>query len=215
MCDVKYAYRNKHQIVEALRGITCEFLPGKFYTVMGKSGSGKSTLLSVIAGLDLPDEGSIIIDGASLSAIDRDMYRLRHCSVVYQSLNLLPLLTVVENVAFPMEYRGKPKHEALRTAREQLASVGIDETKFQRFPSMLSGGEQQRVAIARALAANTDIILADEPTGNLDAENSLAIARMLRELAALKNVCVIVMTHDTAIAELADELLILSDGALV
>ena len=214
LSGVKYTYRNKYQTVKALDGVSFEFLPGRFYAVVGRSGSGKTTLLSLIAGLDVPTEGEIQLNGVDVKSADRDKYRLEHVSVIYQSLNLLPLLSVIENVMFPLEYRGIPKEEARKTAAAKLESVGMDSGKHKRLPSMLSGGEQQRVAIARALAAKTEIILADEPTGNLDTENSLNIVRMLRDLAASENVCVIAVTHDPAVAERADVVIKISDGRI-
>ena len=168
-----------------------------------------------MAGLDIPTGGAVEFGGKVTKKMDRDKFRLNHVSVIYQSLNLFPLLTVIENVTFPLVYRGISKKEAKATAKEKLANVGIDEAKYRRLPSMLSGGEQQRVAIARALAAKTEIILADEPTGNLDTENSLNIVALMKELAAKENVCVIVVTHDLDVAERADIVLKISDGKII
>ena len=212
--DVGYTYKNKYQTVHALGGVSYKFEPGRFYAVVGRSGSGKTTMLSVMAGLDIPSFGTVEFDELDTKDIDRDKFRLEHVSVIYQSLNLFPLLTALENVMFPLEYRGISKAEAMKTAVEKLESVGIDSEKHRRLPSMLSGGEQQRVAIARALAAKTEIILADEPTGNLDSENSLNIVQLLKDLALSENVCVIVVTHDPAVAELADIVIRLSDGKI-
>ena len=212
--DVRYTYKNKYQTVHALDGVSFEFQPGKFYAVVGRSGSGKTTLLSVMAGLDVPTSGVVSFGGQDTKDIDRDRFRLDHVSVIYQSLNLLPLLTALENVTFPLEYRGISKEEAQKTAAQKLESVGIDSAMFRRLPSMLSGGEQQRVAIARGLAAKTEVILADEPTGNLDSENSMNIVQMLKDLAVSENVCVIVVTHDPAVAERADVVLKISDGKI-
>ena len=213
--DVRYTYKNKYQTVHALDGVSYEFQPGKFYAVVGRSGSGKTTLLSVMAGLDVPTSGGVMFGEKDTKAIDRDSFRLEHVSVIYQSLNLFPLMSVIENVTFPLEYRGMSKAEAKEIAAQRLESVGIDSLKHNRLPSMLSGGEQQRVAIARALAAKTEIILADEPTGNLDSDNSLNIVELLKNLAASENVCVIVVTNDPDVAERADVVLRLSDGRIV
>ena len=213
--DVRYTYKNKYQTVHALDGVSYEFQPGKFYAVVGRSGSGKTTLLSVMAGLDVPTSGGVMFGEKDTKAIDRDSFRLEHVSVIYQSLNLFPLMSVIENVTFPLEYWGMSKAEAKEIAAQRLESVGIDSLKHNRLPSMLSGGEQQRVAIARALAAKTEIILADEPTGNLDSDNSLNIVELLKNLAASENVCVIVVTHDPDVAERADVVLRLSDGRIV
>jgi len=152
---------------------------------------------------------------AGTKDFNRDKFRLEHVSVIYQSLNLFPLLTAIENVMFPLEYKGISKSKAKKIAVDKLESVGIDKTKHRRLPSMLSGGEQQRVAIARALASKSEVILADEPTGNLDSENSLNIVQLLKDLAVSENVCVIVVTHDPAVAERADAVVKLSDGKIV
>ena len=213
--NVEYTYKSKYQTVNALGGVSYEFLPGKFYAVVGRSGSGKTTMLSVMAGLDIPTSGSVEFGEMDTKKIDRDKFRLEHVSVIYQSLNLFPLLTAIENVTFPLEYCGMSKSEARKIAAEKLESVGIDSQKHRRLPSMLSGGEQQRVAIARALAAKAELILADEPTGNLDSENSLNIVQLLKDLAISENVCVVVVTHDPAVAERADVVIKLSDGLVV
>ena len=213
--DVSYTYKSKYQTVKAVDGVNYTFEPGKFYAVIGRSGSGKTTLLSLMAGLDTPSSGSVMFGDKDTKEINRDNFRLEHVSVIYQSLNLFPLLTALENVMFPLEYKGVSKSKARDTAVQKLKSVGIDETKHKRLPSMLSGGEQQRVAIARALAANTEIILADEPTGNLDTENSQNIVELLKNLAKTENVCVIVVTHDMAVADQADTVMKLSDGKVV
>jgi len=214
MNEVTYEYKNKYQTVRALAGVSYSFKRGVFYAVVGKSGSGKTTLLSMLAGLDVPASGDVMIGDTAIRGVDRDKYRLEHISVIYQSLNLFPLLTAVENVMFPLEYKGTAKAEARRAAAEKLMSVGIGEELFNRLPSMLSGGEQQRVAIARALANKTEFILADEPTGNLDSENSAKIVRLLKELAKEENLCVIVVTHDTAVSGEADVVLGIKDGMI-
>ena len=219
LTDVKYEYRNKYQTVHALAGVSCTFERGKFYAVVGKSGSGKTTMLSMLAGLDNPTSGSVSIgseaENKSVRKMDKDKYRLNHISVIYQGLNLFPLLTAIENVMFPLEYKRTGKTKAREIAASKLKSVGIDESMFRRLPSMLSGGEQQRVAIARALANKTEFLLADEPTGNLDTENSANIVLLLKELAKSENICVVVVTHDPAVASEADEVLNLSDGLIV
>ena len=213
--DVKYIYKNKHQAVQALSGVSLSFKKGLLYVIMGKSGSGKSTLLSLIAGLDNPTSGDVIIDDVTLRNIDRDKYRLDHVSVIYQGLNLFPLQTAIENVTFPLDYKKMSKTEANKIAYEKLLSVGIDESKHNRLPSKLSGGEQQRVAIARALATKTEIILADEPTGNLDTENSDNIVNLLKELTRTEDICVIIVTHDTDVAAQADVVIRINDGMIM
>ena len=166
--DVRYEYRTKMQIVRAVNGVSCTFETGKVYAVVGASGSGKTTFLSLLAGLDVPVGGSIDFDGKSTADLDRDAYRLEHVSVIYQNFNLFYHLTVLENAAYPLYVKKMPKKEADEIARQMLERVGLTPEQLTRLPNMLSGGEQQRVAIARALASGTELILADEPTGNLD-----------------------------------------------
>ena len=211
--DLAYTYKSKYQTVKALKGITYEFEPGKFYALVGRSGSGKTTLLSLLAALDLPTEGQVVYEDKTTAEIDRDLYHRDTVAVIYQSYNLLPLLSVMENVTFPMELKKVP--DAKKIAEEKLRAVGLDETYFKRLPAMLSGGEQQRVAIARALASDAKIILADEPTGNLDTENSEIVIDLLQKLAHEEGYCVIVVTHDLSIADKADEVLRLKDGCLI
>ena len=211
--NVAYTYKSKYQTVKALKGITYEFEPGKFYALIGKSGSGKTTLLSLLAALDLPTEGQVVFEDKTTAEIDRDLYHRDTVAVIYQSYNLLPLLSVMENVTFPLEL--KKVNDAKKIAEEKLRAVGLDETYFKRLPAMLSGGEQQRVAIARALASDAKIILADEPTGNLDTENSEIVIDLLQKLAHEEGYCVIVVTHDLSIADKADEVLKLKDGCLI
>ena len=212
--NVKYTYKSKYQTVNALKGISFEFHPGRFYALVGRSGSGKTTLLSLLAALDLPSEGAVLYRDTSTAELDRDIYHRDTVAVIYQSYNLLPLLTVMENVTFPLELKKIPAAKAKAIAEEKLRAVGLDETYFKRLPAMLSGGEQQRVAIARALASDAKIILADEPTGNLDTENSDIVFSLLQRLAHEEGYCVIVVTHDTSIAEKSDEVLRLKDGML-
>ncbi len=213
--DLVYAYRTKYRTVYAVNGLSCEFDRGRMYAIVGKSGSGKTTLLSLLAGLDTASEGEVLYDGVSMLGMDRDEYRRDHAAVIYQSFNLFPILTVIENVMYPLLMKKAPKAEARAAAAEKLRSVDLDETFHDRLPSMLSGGEQQRVAIARALAAGGDVILADEPTGNLDTENGRNIINILMRLAHEQNYCVIVVTHDPSIAEQADTVLRMQDGRLM
>jgi putative ABC transport system ATP-binding protein len=210
-----YEYSNKYQTVKAVNGVSYEFQKGRFYAIVGKSGSGKTTLLSLLAGLDVPKEGNVSYMGKSTKEMDRDRYRREDVSVIYQDFNLFPLLTVIENVMYPLQLKGMNEKQAWQTAIEKINAVGMDEKFYKRFPSMLSGGEQQRVAIARALASGAQIILADEPTGNLDTENGKNIIGILRTLAHDEGYCVIVVTHDLGISADADEVLSMRDGKLV
>ena len=212
--NVSYVYKNRYQSVKAVNDVTFEFEEGRVYAIVGKSGSGKTTTLSMLAGLDLPTSGKVMFDGKPTSKLNRDRYRREDVAVIYQGFNLFPLLTVRENVMYPMRLQGMKKHEAKQKALEMLELVGLDEKHAKRFPSMLSGGEQQRVAIARALAASARVILADEPTGNLDVENSRNIVEILTRLAHELNYCVIIVTHDTAIAGQADVVMHMVDGRL-
>ncbi len=211
---VSYSYRTKYQKIDAVRNVSCSFDTGTMYAIVGKSGSGKSTLLSLFAGLDVPDTGRIYVQGQSMSELDRDAYRLRQASVVYQCFHLFPLLNALENVMLPMEFQWIPKKEAGKRAREILHRVGLSEQIYRQFPKMMSGGEQQRVAIARAVAAGGEIILADEPTGNLDSENEEKIVTLLRSLAHQDGYTVIVITHNPRVEEAADHVFRMKDGML-
>ena len=213
--NVKYVYRSQYQSVEALRGVSCSFEPGRVYAVMGSSGSGKTTLLSLMAGLDVPTEGSVLCEGVSTADIDLERYRRERVAVIYQDFRLFPLLTAAENVMYPMELRGMKPSAAKRRAVELIAKVGLPETAAGRFPAMLSGGEQQRVAIARALGMETKVLLADEPTGNLDSANGENIFGILAALAHEDGYCVVIVTHDEELGKRADEILRLHDGELV
>ena len=198
----------------ALDGISGTFSAGKLYAVIGPSGSGKSTLLSLMAGLDRPTEGSLQLNGSDYRSLNLDRCRRQEIAMIFQAFQLFPLLTVLENVCFPMEANGVKQKEAKAKAKELLTSVGISEEQHQRYPANLSGGEQQRVAIARALSSGAGIILADEPTGNLDPANGNQVMEILLRLAHEEGRCVIVVTHDMDIAAQADEVWRMKDGAL-
>ncbi len=213
--NVSYEYRNAFQTVKAVNGVSCEFMQGKVYAIVGASGSGKTTFLSLLAGLDIPTSGTITLGDKTTAEMDRDTYRLEHVSVIYQNFNLFYHLTVLENAAYPLYVRKTPRKEADTLAKEKLLQVGLKEDQFKRLPNMLSGGEQQRVAIARALASGSEIILADEPTGNLDSGNSRNIVEILQKLAHEENRCVIIVTHDPEVAAAADVVLRMQDGVLV
>jgi len=169
----------------------------------------------MLAGLDVPKEGSVRYSGKDTKNIDLDKYRRDDVTVIYQDFNLFPLLTAIENVMYPLHLKGIKDKEAKVTAQKMMDSVGLDSSFHKRLPSMLSGGEQQRVAIARALASEASVILADEPTGNLDSENGANIIGLLKDLAHTKNYCVIVVTHDLGISSDADQVLSMKDGKLM
>lgn len=213
--QVYYSYQTKYQTIDAVRGISYSFETGHMYAIVGESGSGKSTFLSLLAGLDLPTQGKVYVDGEDMSELNRDLYRRDKASVVYQSFNLFPLLTAQENVMFPMELKGMKRGEAKNKAAELLDRVGLRKQILQQYPQMMSGGEQQRVAIARALASEGSILLADEPTGNLDTENERNIVRLLKETAHTMDYAVIVITHNPEVAAEADYVLRMRDGKLI
>lgn len=198
----------------ALTNVNAVFSTGTLSAIIGPSGSGKTTLLSLLAALDRPSTGRILLDGQDIVEINADRYRRERVAVIFQSFQLFPLLTALENAACPMELRGIKHTEASTQAERLLRTVGITAEQQARYPTRLSGGEQQRVAIARALASGAQLLLADEPTGNLDEENSRSIVSLLRSLAHNADRCVIVVTHDLAIARGADAAYELRDGTL-
>ena len=208
------SYRYGKAARNALDGVSCEFRAGEVAAVVGPSGSGKTTLLSIMAGLDRPANGEVYLGDRELGGMDMDEYRRRYVSVIFQAFHLFPLLTVLENVCFPMELNGVSEQEARERARRELERVGIAAEKHRRYPSQLSGGEQQRVAIARALSSGARMLLADEPTGNLDGENSRNIVDILTRLAHEDGYCAVIVTHDPAVAEAADTGYTMTDGVL-
>ena len=209
---VSYSYQSKYQKVDAVKDVSCVFEKGKFYAIVGESGSGKSTFLSLLAGLDQPCEGTIYVEGEPLCDMDRDAYRLNRAAVVYQAFHLFPLLTAQENVMLPLEFKKMHKKEAVRQAQRLLQRVGLESRIYRQFPKMMSGGEQQRVAIARAVAAGGEIILADEPTGNLDSGNEENVVALLKELAHEDGYTVIVITHNQKVADETDHVFRMKDG---
>lgn len=209
--DVEYFYSNG---VKVLRGVNAEFSAGKVYAIAGKSGSGKSTLLSLLAGLDICKSGEILYNGKSLKSTDRDEYRAKNVGVMFQSFNLLLNLTAVENIILSMDISGNKEKDKKPVAYELLEKVGIDRATADRKILKLSGGEQQRVCIARALSHNPDVILADEPTGNLDGENEEAVLKILKNMAHKDNRCVIIVTHDQTVMDFADVLYKFADGKI-
>lgn len=212
--SVSYSYQNKYQTVEAVKEVSYTFETGKLYVITGESGSGKSTFLSLLAGLDCPGSGRILVDGEDLSRIDRDAYRREKVSVIYQAFHLFPLLTALENVMYPLELQGMARKEAKEKAAEYLEEVGISKKLHGQYPKMMSGGEQQRTAVARAMASGGRIVLADEPTGNLDTENEEKVVELLLSLAHDRDFLVIMVTHNKQIAEQADVRLVMKDGRM-
>ena len=211
---VSYTYQGKYQKVHALQDVSCTFSYGKFYAVTGRSGSGKTTLLSLLAGLDRPTQGEIFYEGKPYATLDTARLRREKLSIVFQNFQLFPLLTVEENIRYPMELSKVKPAAAKERAGRLLEEVGLSGELRKKYPAMLSGGEQQRVAIARALAAGAKLLLADEPTGNLDFENGENIIRILKNLVDQEHYCVILVTHDRGIAEQADIVYHVQDGRI-
>ena len=204
--------------VTAVSGVSFTVKDGEFASIIGKSGSGKSTLLSLLGGLDKPSGGTIQVDDQDITNL-RDhkliAYRCRKIGFVFQSYNLIPNLNAIENVMLPMEFAHSDKSERKKRAVHLLEQVGLDSDKQQRRPGRLSGGEQQRVAIARALANKPKLILADEPTGNLDSQTGKVIFSLLHDLARSENTTIVTVTHDLTIAGKTDKTFKLQDGKLV
>jgi putative ABC transport system ATP-binding protein len=202
--------------VQALRGVNLEVPHGQFVALVGPSGSGKSTFLNLVGGLDRPTEGELWVDGVELSASKEKAlteHRRRCVGFVFQSFNLLPRLTALENVALPLMFVGVPERERQDRARDLLVRVGLED-RLAHQPTQLSGGEQQRVAIARALVTRPAIILADEPTGNVDSATGREIMGLLRRLNRDQGVTLLLVTHDTEAASFADVVVNLRDGQI-
>lgn len=216
--DVKRTFMSGDTKVSAVDGVSFTIPEGQFASIVGKSGSGKSTLLSLLGALDKPTSGSIEVDDNDITKL-RDhaltKYRCKEIGFVFQGYNLVPNLTALENVMLSMEFAGVPKKKRIERARHLLEQVGLDEVKQQRKPGRLSGGEQQRVAIARALANKPKVILADEPTGNLDSTTGKMIFDLLHGLARTENTTIIAVTHDLSIAGKTDKTFRLQDGKLI
>jgi putative ABC transport system ATP-binding protein len=214
--DVTRTYGNGATATAALRGVTFSIGEGKLVALRGRSGSGKTTLLNVVGGLDSPDAGSVHVAGQDVTAMgERMRMRLRRetVSYIFQSFGLLPVLSAAENVGVPLRIAGVAPRERDERVTLMLSIVGLADHARQR-PGELSGGQQQRVAIARALASSPALLLADEPTGQLDTETSKQIMRLLRAVVRSEGVTALVATHDPTLIELADEVLLLEDGKI-
>jgi len=214
--DVKKTYRMGRVLVPALRGVTFNVEEGKFVAVFGPSGSGKSTLLHVLGGLDRPDEGEVFVDGIGFSTLNDNALaevRLRKIGFVFQFFNLLPRLTALRNVELPLTLADMSEKDSIKKAEEMLKLVGLGDRMSHR-PSEMSGGEQQRVAMARALINDPKIVLADEPTGNLDTKTGREIVQLMKRLNEEKGQSFVVVTHDPAIAETANRIIYLKDGLI-
>jgi putative ABC transport system ATP-binding protein len=209
-------YRQGTRLVEALRGVSFEVGSGQFWAIMGHSGSGKSTLLHLIAGLTNPDSGRVILDGTDMATLgdsDLTMFRRRRIGLIFQSFNLIPTLTAEENVALPLLLEGKNGKAGNEKVQSIMESLGIADRRKHR-PDALSGGEQQRVAIGRALVTDPAVILADEPTGNLDSANGQIVCQILRDLSKDQGKTIVMVTHEPDVAAYAQFTITLKDGRL-
>ncbi|MER5378967.1 ABC transporter ATP-binding protein [Streptomyces sp. NBC_00647] len=215
--NVHRSYGTGAAAVHALRGVSFDVPRGELVALKGRSGSGKTTLLNLVGGLDEPDEGRVLVDGLDLSALDENgLLGLRRDRIgfVFQSFGLIPILTAAENVGVPLRLRRAEAREREERVELLLSLVGLADHAAQR-PGELSGGQQQRVAIARALANNPALLIADEPTGQLDAETGHAVMELLRAVVRSEQVTALVATHDATLLDLADRVLELSDGEIV
>jgi putative ABC transport system ATP-binding protein len=211
------SYREGESERAVLRDVSLTLGRGEIVVVVGRSGSGKSTLLNVIAGIDRPTSGSVLVDGTELTALDeqaRTRFRRQHIGFVFQFFNLIPLLTVEENLLLPLELNGRADAKGIARARELLERVGLG-GRGESYPERLSGGEQQRVAIARALIHDPALILADEPTGNLDTETATGVLDLLDTLAREAGRTVLMVTHSREVVGVADRIFAIERGALV
>ena len=214
--DLYKFYKAGTNIIKALNGVTLEIKDGEFCAIIGPSGSGKSTLLNMLAGLEPPTKGEIIINGEHLEHYSENRlvaFRRRNVGFIFQSYNLIPTMSALENVAFPLMFRGISRHERLETAKKYLELVGLSDS-LNNMGNAMSGGQQQRVGIARALAMSPKIIFADEPTGNLDTKSSAETLKLLRQIVAETGATLIMVTHDPKIASYADRRIRIVDGMI-
>jgi len=214
--NLALAYREGSRVHPVLRDVSLQVTAGECVALLGRSGCGKSTLLNLLGAIDRPDAGSVRVDGVALESLDergRTLFRRRHLGFVYQAFNLVPTLTAVENVALPLELNGLASAEARRRAGELLGTVDLA-ARHDAFPDELSGGEQQRVAVARAVVHRPRLVLADEPTGNLDAETGPRVLQLLRDLTREAGGAQLIVTHSLAVARSADRILTLEDGVV-
>ncbi len=210
------AYREGSRVHPVLRDVSLQVRAGECVALLGRSGCGKSSLLNLLGAIDRPDAGTVTVAGAALGELterERTLFRRRHLGFVYQAFNLIPTLTAAENVALPLELNGLSGAAAHRRAAELLDTIGVG-ARRNAFPDELSGGEQQRVAVARAVVHRPRLVLADEPTGNLDAEAGPLVLQLLRDLTRAEGGAQLIVTHSLAVARSADRILMLEDGVV-
>ena len=213
--ELKKYYGAKPNITRALDGVTLSIEEGEFVAIVGTSGSGKSTLLNMIGGLDVPTSGKVIVDGRELSTLKDEqltIFRRRKIGFIFQNYNLVPVLNVYENIVLPVELDGNKVDK--KFMKEVVQMLGLED-KLNNMPNNLSGGQQQRVAIARALVSKPAIVLADEPTGNLDSRTSADVLGLLQRTSREFNQTLVMITHNDAIAQLADRIVRIEDGKIV
>jgi len=212
--DLHKYYYLKGEVVKALKGINLKVRYGEYLSIMGPSGSGKTTLFNMIGGLDKPTKGAVYLDGRDISKLTPTQMAWVRChkiGYIFQTFNLIPVLTALDNVALPMIFAGLPREKRIEKAKRLLERVGLGDRLYHR-PDELSGGQQQRVAIARALANDPAIVLADEPTANLDLHTGLDIINLLRALNKEKGVTIVTATHDLKMIDVSDRIIYLRDG---
>ena len=214
--DVWKIYKMGAVDVQALRGISLKIYPGEFIAILGPSGSGKSTAMNMVGALDYPTKGKIFLEKKDINTLSESslaQLRGRKIGLVFQQFNLIPTLTALENVELPMMFQDTPEEKRKKRAKQLLSVVNLSH-RLNNLPNQLSGGEQQRVAVARALANNPDLILADEPTGNLDSKNGKAIVTFFRKLNKEQKKTVVMITHDQKLSAQADRIIKIKDGAV-
>ena len=215
MTELKKYYGAKPNITRALDGVTLSIEKGEFVAIVGTSGSGKSTLLNMIGGLDVPTSGKVIVDGRELSTLKDEqltIFRRRKIGFIFQNYNLVPVLNVYENIVLPVELDGNKVDKTFMN--EVVQMLGLED-KLNNMPNNLSGGQQQRVAIARALVSKPSIVLADEPTGNLDSKTSADVLGLLKTTSQKFHQTIVMITHNNEIAQLADRIIRIEDGKIV
>ncbi|HDX9492809.1 MULTISPECIES: ABC transporter ATP-binding protein [Bacillus cereus group] len=213
--NINYHYESNNKRTTILQNVNFSFQTGSFYTILGPSGSGKTTTLSLASGLDIPKSGYVLYKGTDIRKIGLDSYRNQYVSIIFQSYNLITYMTALQNVITAMEITGFNVKDKKIRALDLLKKVGLTEIEAKRNVLQLSGGQQQRVAIARALSCNVDLLIADEPTGNLDQETFMEIIELFKELAHKENKCIIVVTHSQDVAKQSDKAVYLKKQNLV